>query len=120
MKLFRKLIGLFVDPAEKKPKYPPIPGYDYWNYREDLFNPALSFDDIMARSGGIIPRPPRVPKFGEIWEFKDCPKHRHYGWSYPLQILIQTDGTIGGGFYENVRSFIVCGCLTFKGFHPNE
>jgi hypothetical protein len=103
MKFFEKLFG------KKKPPEPPakpIPGYDYWQYREDIFNPMLSFDQIMIRCDGKIPRPPRRPKLNEMWEYRGCRKHGTPTYSYPLRIMVLTDSVP-----EIMMPFVVCGCL---------
>jgi len=107
MKILSKIAGLF----KKKPAKPvqqPIPGYDYWQYREDVFNPQLTFDEIMIRCNGKIPRPPRNPEIGETWEYVGCKKHGAPAYSYPVRMMVTQDlKRVAPSF----MAFVICGCF---------
>ena len=99
-KLFDRVFGKPTDPLNGPVKFPV---YTYWSYREDIFNPKLTMEDIWIRSGGNIPSLPRYPKEGEVWEFKRCNKHEENGHFYPWELRFDPS--------RNYWPFLFCGCL---------
>lgn len=94
--------GKTADPLKRSVK---LSNYTYWQYREDLFDKSLTLDDILNRAGGKIPRPPRYPKCGEVWEYRSCLRHSEPGWMYPEDLKFDP--------VSNYWSFVFCGCLYF-------
>lgn len=52
------LEGALEDDAPRKP----VPGYTYEQFKEDLYNKGLSFEEIYEKCGGVFPqKPPPAP-----------------------------------------------------------
>lgn len=94
-------------PPENPPEKPlaPVPGYSYWDYRSDLFNPSVTLDAILSRLEGDIRRRPRYPKEGEVWEFRNCILHGSKELMYPSTLRFDP--------LREYWPFINCGCLYF-------
>lgn len=93
------------EPPPERPRQPYIPGYSYLQYRVDLLNSGFTIDDIFDRCDGRIPRKPRYPKAGEVWEFHDCTRHGTKDLMYPSELKFDPA--------KDYWPFIHCGCLYF-------
>lgn len=105
MKIFDFLFRRKKPPPPQRPLADFVPNYHYWLYREDLVNPSFTIDDILSRAGGKLPRKPRYPKPGEVWEWRRCLSHEFKEWDYPVQLKFDPS--------VNYWPFLFCGCLDF-------
>jgi hypothetical protein len=115
MKLIDRILAKFRKKEPEKPPVQPIPGYGYWDYRRDLFDAKLSFDEIMGRAGGTIPKPPRYPKRTEGWVWRQCSKHGIPQGTYPLLVYISEKE-----LKVNLWPFLFCGCLIHSDLHKGN
>lgn len=109
MKLIDKILAKFRKKGPEKPPVQPIPGYSYWDYRRDLFDPKFTFEEIVGRAGGHLPQMPRYPKVGERWLWSSCLKHGHPQVTYPYFKVVEPADLDG----MNLWPFLFCKCLSY-------